>query len=45
MELHGSLAHDRDFTVILVTHNREIAERADVRMVMKDGRLTVKRGL
>ena len=45
VELLGSLAHDRDFTVILVTHNREIAERADVRMVMKDGRLTVKRGL
>ena len=45
VELLGSLAHDLDFTVILVTHNREIAERADVRMVMKDGRLTVKRGL
>ena len=45
VELLGSLAHDRDFTVILVTHNREIAERADVQMVMKDGRLTVKHGL
>lgn len=45
VELLGSLAHDRDFTVILVTHNRAIAERADVQMVMKDGRLTVKHGL
>ena len=45
VELLISLAHDRDYTVILVTHNREIAERADVWMVMKDGRLTVKPGL
>lgn len=35
-----SLAHDRDFTVIMVTHNRQIAERADVKLIMKDGRIT-----
>lgn len=34
-----SLAHDKDFTVIMVTHNRQIADRADVRLVMKDGRM------
>ena len=41
VELLISLAHDRDFTVIMVTHNRQIAERADVRLVMKDGRMQV----
>lgn len=39
-----SLAHERDFVVIMVTHNREIAERADVRLVMKDGRMTIRAG-
>ena len=41
VELLLSLAHDRDFTVIMVTHNRQIADRADVRFVMKDGRMNV----
>ena len=41
VELLISLAHDRDFTVIMVTHNRQIADRADVRLVMKDGRMKV----
>lgn len=41
VELLISLAYDRDFTVIMVTHNRQIAERADVRLVMKDGRMQV----
>ena len=41
VELLLSLAHDRDFTVIMVTHNRQIADRADVRLVMKDGRMNV----
>ena len=41
VELLISLAHDRDFTVIMVTHNRQIADRADVRLVMKDGRMNV----
>ena len=40
MELLASLAHEKDFTVIMVTHNRQIADRADVRLVMKDGRMT-----
>ena len=39
VELLISLAHDRDFVVIMVTHSRQIAERADVRLVMKDGRM------
>ena len=34
--------NERDYTVIMVTHNREIAERADVRLVMKDGRMTME---
>ena len=41
VELLISLAHDRGFTVVMVTHNRQIAERADVRLVMKDGRMQV----
>ena len=41
VELLMSLAHDRDFVVIMVTHNRQIADSADVRLVMKDGRMTV----
>ena len=41
VELLISLAHDRDFTVIMVTHNRQIADRADVSLVMKDGRMQV----
>lgn len=41
VELLISLAYDQDFTVIMVTHNRQIAERADVRLVMKDGRMQV----
>lgn len=40
VELLASLAHEKDFTVIMVTHNRQIADRADVRLVMKDGRMT-----
>ena len=39
VELLISLAHDKDFTVVMVTHSRQIADRADVRLVMKDGRM------
>ncbi len=39
-----SLAHERDFVVIMVTHNREIADRADVRLEMRDGRMTRRAG-
>lgn len=42
VELLLSLAHDRDFLVIMVTHNKQIAEQADVRLVMKDGRMTIE---
>lgn len=42
VELLLSLAHDRDFLVIMVTHNKQIAEQADVRLVMKDGRMTME---
>ena len=42
VELLLSLAHERDYVVIMVTHNRQIAERADVRLVMKDGRMTME---
>ena len=41
VELLISLAHDRGFTVVMVTHNRQIADRADVSLVMKDGRMQV----
>ncbi len=30
----------RDLTLVLVTHNNELARRADLRFVMRDGRLT-----
>lgn len=39
-----SLAHERGFVVIMVTHNREIADRADVRLEMRDGRMTRRAG-
>ena len=42
VELLLSLAHERDYVVIMVTHNRQIAERADVRLVMKDGRMAME---
>ena len=42
VDLLLSLAHERDYVVIMVTHNRQIAERADVRLVMKDGRMTME---
>ncbi len=42
VELLLSLVHDRDFLVIMVTHNKQIAEQADVRLVMKDGRMTME---
>lgn len=35
-----NLAHNKGYVVIVVTHNRSIADRADVCMIMKDGVLT-----
>lgn len=40
VELLKRLAHERDYLVIVVTHNPEVARQADVRMTMKDGRMT-----
>ena len=40
VELLMSLAHEKGFTVIMVTHNRQIADRADVCLAMKDGKMT-----
>lgn len=39
VELLKMLAHERDYLVIVVTHNPEIARQADVCMKMKDGRM------
>ena len=40
VELLLDLARLQNYVVILVTHNPEIARRADVRMTMKDGEMT-----
>lgn len=37
VELLIKLAHEKDYVVIVVTHNLTIAEQADVYMIMKDG--------
>lgn len=39
VELLKGLAHAKDYIVIVVTHNPEIAGQADVCMTMKDGKL------
>jgi ABC-type lipoprotein export system ATPase subunit len=39
VELLGALAHNRRKTVVVVTHDERIAELADVRMELVDGRL------
>lgn len=39
VELLLKLAHERAYVVIVVTHNTEIAGRADICMKMKDGRM------
>ena len=39
VELLGKLAHKRDYLVIVVTHNPEVARQADVCLKMKDGRM------
>lgn len=39
VELIRRLAHNEDYLVIVVTHNLAIAECADVRMTMKDGKM------
>lgn len=39
VELLKGLAHERDYLVIVVTHNPEVARQADVCLKMKDGRM------
>ncbi len=39
VELLKGLAHERDYLVIIVTHNPEVARQADVCLKMKDGRM------
>jgi putative ABC transport system ATP-binding protein len=42
--LLSDMAHSRGYAVIVVTHDLDVAARADVVYAMKDGRLTVERG-
>lgn len=39
MEILCSLAHDKGYCVIIVTHDLEVAEMADVQLRMRDGEL------
>jgi len=39
IELLCDLAHDKGYCVIIVTHDLEVAEMADVALRMKDGEL------
>lgn len=42
VELLRKLAHNEGYTVIIITHDMSIADRADVVYTMKDGKLTNK---
>jgi putative ABC transport system ATP-binding protein len=42
MEILGKLAHDEGYLVIVVTHDLEVAQMADVRFEMRDGVMTEK---
>ena len=39
VELLLKLAHEKGYVVIVVTHNPSIADQADIRMTMKDGKM------
>ena len=39
VELLLRLAHEKEYVVIIVTHNSRIADQADIRMTMKDGKM------
>ncbi len=39
MEILCSLAHDKGYCVVIVTHDMEVAEMADVQLRMRDGKL------
>ena len=41
--LLSDMAHSRGYAVIVVTHDRDVAVKADMVYAMKDGRLTVER--
>lgn len=41
VEILKSLAHERGYTVIIITHDMGVADQADVVYTMKDGKLTV----
>jgi putative ABC transport system ATP-binding protein len=38
MQILSFLAHEKGYCVIIVTHNPEIAEAADIQLRMKDGK-------
>lgn len=40
VELLLKLAHEKDYVVIVVSHNPLVAKKADVRIIMKDGKMT-----
>jgi putative ABC transport system ATP-binding protein len=42
MEILRKLAHDKGYLVIVVTHDLEVAQMADVRFEMRDGVMTEK---
>lgn len=45
VEIFRGLAHDQGRAVVCVTHDNEIAARADVRIMMRDGRIVaIERG-
>ena len=41
VEILKKLAHEQGYTVIIITHDKGIADQADIIYTMKDGKLTV----
>ena len=41
VEILYKIAHEAGYTVIVITHNEKVAEAADHRYQMEDGRLSV----
>lgn len=44
VEILYRIAHEKGYTVIVITHNEKVAEAADYRYQMEDGRLTALEG-